>query len=639
MPAAAKQYVSTNWLLFIAIVTIASAFLVIIFMPLFANDAEKLNLKGGETCFKSDYTINTKCKGWFAMVHQIIEEKPENYPWNKLNVYESYTIILGAGIFSGIVWFIVGILALVQIKNQGYSLRIIYYCLAYLCYIIFAVLYGVAKSNIELYKKDFFDIIKNDTERAKFAESSNGVTVVGILALILSFPSLLLWCFSIREKGKEKSPLKEGLLESKDIELNAAGVLNPSVAGGDDDLVNEAAKKKEKKKEGGEPAPKEEGQPKQEIRAVIEPVPPPAEVKKVEEEVKKVEEEVKKVEEEVKKENIPEPKPAPVEEPKPVEEAKKEPPPEIKPISIRQGVSEIILPENKTEVKTEEPISAPAPEVKKEEPISAPETKKEEPISAPEVKKEEPTPTTAPEAQKPPDEVKKREDSNEDEKEEEKKSAQAKKKSMWGGLLKAIKHDQKTVAKEYFEQTAEGKIQWKETHFILIFDCSGSMRGKRWKNLTIAYETLLKNLETMKDIKISSVCFDGQAYVHNSCVGVSEALATANKLPKNFGADTRYDVALQAALDILAGQGSEFAKYLNCIVFLSDGTASYPEEQVNKLLTMKKEGRKFIYSSIALVTEDDDTLKKMATTLEGDHYQVASPESLASITHNIMNLK
>ncbi len=162
------------------------------------------------------------------------------------------------------------------------------------------------------------------------------------------------------------------------------------------------------------------------------------------------------------------------------------------------------------------------------------------------------------------------------------------------------------------------------------------MRGKRWKAVTEGYTRCLAVLEKMEEIIISTLTFDQKPNLHGAEKTAAAALANAKKLPFTAG-DTNFDAALQMALDLISkSQSPQYANYLNVILLLSDGVGGYPTEQVQKILTMRENGKKVLFFTIACETEEDQDMIKMAQQLKGEHFKAADALAIKQLFAKII---
>ena len=202
-------------------------------------------------------------------------------------------------------------------------------------------------------------------------------------------------------------------------------------------------------------------------------------------------------------------------------------------------------------------------------------------------------------------------------------------------IQKVIPSDQINEAQDFRELKKSGKFSWKRTHFVFVIDCSGSMKGVRWDSVKFGLKACLNRLETMDEIRVSGFTFDTE--VHDFCKEVTPKEAL--KLSKNMlflARRTDYIAALEHAMTII--NEAEHKDYLTCIMFLSDGLGGLPEDTIEKLNEMKKEGHKILFYTIACATDEDDDMVLMSTKLKGEHYKVTNPEASKIVFTKILEV-
>ena len=220
------------------------------------------------------------------------------------------------------------------------------------------------------------------------------------------------------------------------------------------------------------------------------------------------------------------------------------------------------------------------------------------------------------------------------------------KSGIMGGLGKRLAKIVREIASKQKEGVTEyrkvdpstGKVTWCNTHMIFVIDCSGSMMGKRWRAVGDGYLRCLELLQGMQNIIVSSYTFDDKAYDYVKEMEPRVAAKIKEKLPFKKGDKTDYRIAMDKAIKLLTTESNpKFKDYLACVMFLSDGKGGYPEEQVNQLAELKKAGRKTLFFTFACETEEDEDLKRMATTLAGEHYKVLDAEAMRRAFQTILS--
>jgi len=206
-------------------------------------------------------------------------------------------------------------------------------------------------------------------------------------------------------------------------------------------------------------------------------------------------------------------------------------------------------------------------------------------------------------------------------------------------LLASIKRiiisKQTEDVKEFREVKETGKIAWTKTHFIFILDCSGSMAGARWDSVVVGLFSCLKRIKRMVDVCVSAFTFDTKPNPFCRERTPRQAIANAERMPFT-GKGTNYMRALEYAITLI--NKSKKDNHLLCILFLSDGLCEYPVEQIEKLKTMRKKGKKILFYTISCVTDEEKTMMKMATELQGEHYKVTNEEASRLVFSTILNV-
>ena len=72
-------------------------------------------------------------------------------------------------------------------------------------------------------------------------------------------------------------------------------------------------------------------------------------------------------------------------------------------------------------------------------------------------------------------------------------------------IKKIVNSTQIEDVPDYITKKDTGKTLWKNTHFIFMLDCSGSMKGTRWESVKIGYGTFLKKVKDMENILVSEI--------------------------------------------------------------------------------------------------------------------------------------
>lgn len=202
--------------------------------------------------------------------------------------------------------------------------------------------------------------------------------------------------------------------------------------------------------------------------------------------------------------------------------------------------------------------------------------------------------------------------------------------------IKKIIISKQTENVNEFRQVKEtGKIAWTKTHFIFMLDCSGSMAGARWDSVVVGLFTCLKRIKRMVDVCVSAFTFDTKPNPFCRERTPQQAIVNAERMPFT-GKGTNYMRAVEYAISLI--NKSKKDNYLLCLLFLSDGLGGYPADQVEKLKTMRKKGKKILFYTIACVTDEEKDMMKMATELQGEHYKVTNEEASKLVFSTILNV-
>lgn len=208
-------------------------------------------------------------------------------------------------------------------------------------------------------------------------------------------------------------------------------------------------------------------------------------------------------------------------------------------------------------------------------------------------------------------------------------------KAFMDSIRKVVKSSQTENVQEYMKMKDDGKTSWTKTHFIFALDCSGSMLGNRWTAVTIGFGTFLKRVKSMENILISAFTFDIKVNPFCKERTIEEAIKNSVELPFT-GKGTNYKRALEYGTDLI--ERSTHKDYLICIMFLSDGLGSYPEQSIEKLKQMREDGRKIIFYTIACETNEEADMIKMTTELDGEHYKVMDADAARLVFSAILKV-
>lgn len=159
------------------------------------------------------------------------------------------------------------------------------------------------------------------------------------------------------------------------------------------------------------------------------------------------------------------------------------------------------------------------------------------------------------------------------------------------------------------------------------------MRGVRWDSVKEGYKKCLTKLQRMKDVLVSAFTFDDKPNPYVKEKTPAQALKQTNNIPFT-GKGTNYQRAVEYISFLMTkGLSQGRLEYLSCIMFLSDGVCegAYPDEGLRRLLASKNEGRKMLFYTIACATHEDEDMKRMVSTMGGEHYNVSNPEATRQV--------
>ena len=205
-------------------------------------------------------------------------------------------------------------------------------------------------------------------------------------------------------------------------------------------------------------------------------------------------------------------------------------------------------------------------------------------------------------------------------------------------IVRLIKSNQGEFAKKFMkaEIGSDKQQTWRDAHFILALDCSGSMKGRRWKNLLSACKTFLNLLLPMPDTVVSLFSFDDVTYSLCKEVKPADALAKIDEL-KMGGRGTNFDKAILQIVKLINEASEKTQKYINSILFFSDGDGVLSDEAITELIALK-EKKTILTFTITCENDEDEGLQKMALLMKGDHYKTTNSSALQQIFKKILTL-
>ena len=162
-------------------------------------------------------------------------------------------------------------------------------------------------------------------------------------------------------------------------------------------------------------------------------------------------------------------------------------------------------------------------------------------------------------------------------------------------------------------------------HFILILDDSGSMQMEKWNDLfkSVSNFFKLRSQVGSQSDKVSVIYFSVKASIVIQSSSISEKLYEDFPDP-SFGGSTNYSAALERMIQIFENEKlKEQSKF--AIVFMSDGKASYPANEV-KIIKDKYLDRIFKFWAIGYGNENFSILRKMLNELFGNDNGFKNPQ-------------
>lgn len=177
-------------------------------------------------------------------------------------------------------------------------------------------------------------------------------------------------------------------------------------------------------------------------------------------------------------------------------------------------------------------------------------------------------------------------------------------------------------------------VSWNDTHFIFAIDCSssnlflifvGTMKGERWDTIMEAYKKALSQLRKMHNISISCFTYDENVNPFIQEDSPDKAYKSISKIPNSEGEGKDHEKAFEHIVEILSN--TSHPSYLNCILFVSAGSGTYPDDSMARLQEMKKQGLKMLFYGIACITEDEECLMNIVQAVDGELFKFSNPDS------------
>lgn len=186
---------------------------------------------------------------------------------------------------------------------------------------------------------------------------------------------------------------------------------------------------------------------------------------------------------------------------------------------------------------------------------------------------------------------------------------------VWGKIgSRLCEKYQMNFVKENTPQAAP-----KPFHYILLLDASGSMGGKPWKNLLDGVNEFVKiRMDSNTADRITIIVFDDTARYAYSNVDMKTVNTAQIKFTNgmtDFG--NAFKLVIRAMESVPAqnstSNSSENLEYI--IIFMSDGQADFPSNQLDTLLTMKSKINQFW--TVALGNTKMDILEQINLKMNG----------------------
>ncbi|CAF1371081.1 unnamed protein product [Adineta steineri] len=164
-------------------------------------------------------------------------------------------------------------------------------------------------------------------------------------------------------------------------------------------------------------------------------------------------------------------------------------------------------------------------------------------------------------------------------------------------------------------------------HYILLLDSSGSMRGKPWNDLIAATKLLLQaRIDGGTDDRISIITFNDKATLvctdqPMSAVDLSKIACTKDT--------TAFEPAFQLVNDIIQRSNDKNSNLKHIIVFMSDGQANYPENELKMLEPMLNDQIKEFWT-VALGEGNMPILEQINSGMKGIFKQLKDSSELSA---------
>jgi len=187
--------------------------------------------------------------------------------------------------------------------------------------------------------------------------------------------------------------------------------------------------------------------------------------------------------------------------------------------------------------------------------------------------------------------------------------------NVWSRIGEKLcqKYDMKFVTENTPQAVA------KPFHYILLLDASGSMKGKPWKDLLDGVKEFIKiRIDSESPDRMTVIVFDS----HASYAFFDEDVKSINIDKINFtGGGTNFSNAFDLVIKTIENtqfQSSIFDRFGHSdyiIIFMSDGKANYPYNQMKTLSTMKSMINQFW--TVTLGDTDMNVLQKINNKMDG----------------------
>ncbi|CAF1183919.1 unnamed protein product [Adineta ricciae] len=170
-------------------------------------------------------------------------------------------------------------------------------------------------------------------------------------------------------------------------------------------------------------------------------------------------------------------------------------------------------------------------------------------------------------------------------------------------------------------------------HYILLLDASGSMAGNPWNALMQAVKEFIRiRIDCGAADRITIIVFASAA--NYAMFNVESKAVDSGKIQFTSGGTDftkAFDLVVKTIENVpLPTSTANAAQNLSfIIIFMTDGQASYPENELNKLLTLRTRINQFW--TVAFGVAQMDLLKKINDKMGGTFKELKTLEELISV--------